>query len=119
MDELIKRLAETSEGSRELDAEIAKSLGWRLDQYGLQGVAKWLAPGENTTQLLPHFTTSIDAKLPWEEKLWWSIHSPNGFPPYDKWEAICCTPDGPEFKGEAKTEALARRIACLKARKDE
>lgn len=70
---------------------------------------------------LPEFSTSIDAALPIEKEGWWDISGPRCYlniptpsPNYWKatltlWEPMC------EFVGWGATEALARRIAALKA----
>ncbi len=60
----------------------------------------------------PHYTTSIDAKLPGENIVEMSKH--DGV--YRVWHADEYGEDGRQVKGEHKIEAIARRIAALRAR---
>lgn len=93
MTDLIARLEAATEGSRELDKAI------------------WLEIGESPMKLIlcPHYTTSIDAALPGED-----IHRVERVqsPTVTWWKAY----QGIHI-GQGKTEALARRIAALKARR--
>lgn len=63
--ELIERLEAAEAGSRELDAEVFRALGW-TDGHNVHGPAKnwWLNPqtGEHVDQL-ERVTTSVDAAL--------------------------------------------------------
>lgn len=100
---------ETEEGSRELDWSIGYSLpdrpGNMPQEFTVSLVGAWL----------PHYTTSLDAKLPWENiirvewlghrKVWKAFQQPESD-----------TTDFSLFIGEAKTEVLARRVAALRAR---
>lgn len=127
-DDLIARLEAATEGSRELDWEIAKYLGWS-SYWSSQTF--YLPPGEDegsdkTCLVLPAWSRSIDAALTlvppgwrlhrlgehvqnrgWDGKEWW-------------WEACFWRP-GPrdpfiDNGTRAPTPALALCIAALKAR---
>ena len=95
LSDLIARLEAATEGSRELDSEIADIVGYRHP---------------NGLMLWPRYTTSLDAKLPsenivscmWNSENWSALHDFGD--------------DRPLVEGIGKTEALARRIAALKAR---
>lgn len=98
--DLIKRL-ETEEGDRGLDYEIHSSLGLK-----------------SLRSQVPHYTTSLDAKLPNEQiievkDLRATVGWEKGFP---EWSAYCLVPGKTVCVGHGHTEALARRIAALKAR---
>jgi hypothetical protein len=58
LSDLIQRLAEATEGSRELDEAIALQCGWvRKD---VKHDFKWLAPNGQLFLIAPHFTASLD-----------------------------------------------------------
>ena len=107
MSGLIAKLEDAEVGSRELD----QLLGRYIDGLNEGSI---LLP--NT---LP-YTTSLDAKLPWENII--RVRSPTSSSrhgPY-KWEAFHATDTfGQGFYGEGHTEVLARRIAALNAREPE
>lgn len=101
---LIERIEAAPEGSREMDAEIARAAYPDLKQGG-DGL--WYISGTHVR--IEPYTTSIDARLPDENivetklKLsgkWIAMHARNG---------VACN-------GEGHTEALARRAAALRAR---
>ncbi len=99
MKDLITRLEQVTEGSRDLDVEIVWALGH--------------------TNEIPHYTTSLDAKLPGENIRGVSAPAPGeGWEGTwrEFWEAWHCNEDGKYFLGKGHTEALARRGAALKAR---
>jgi len=96
------RLEQAEEGSRELDAQIANEYG------GLTGMGyeTWDAIEAHA----PHYTTSLDAKLPWENITMMIWHAGE----FMAWHE---NEDGSLVKSpRMKTEALARRTAALKAR---
>lgn len=119
--ELVAELDQAKEGTRELDCEIHNSLtGRRCFVSGVfikdtDGIGHlW-----DASDLVPHYTTSLDAKLPGETIIrvkmiaittgnpwgWEAVHSQDGLANNSKY-----------FVGRGHTEALARRIAALKAR---
>ncbi|MFQ5741954.1 MAG: hypothetical protein ACE5HV_00015 [Acidobacteriota bacterium] len=117
MDDLTARLEAAEKGSRELDGRM---FCWRYNFvfnrvqigstiqlfYNHRDGAGQVATG------FPFYTTSLDAALPGENITLACI--------YDRekgiWRAVN-EADGIETYGFAKTEALARRIAALKARR--
>ncbi len=109
---LITRLEQAPEGSRELDCEIHNALyDTRLFVSGSE-VKNTNGIGEVWDADCPHYTTSLDAKLPGENIR--HVESPLGT---RRWEAWQCDGEGEiEAFGYGNTEALARRIASLKAR---
>ena len=109
--------------SRELDAKIARAVGWRWDWGGVLGW-EWVAP-EGRMRGLPHFTESIDCAM--------TLVPPTHF--YllifgCKADGYTCSLGGDELRGEgiihyadpavlkahAKTEPLALCIAAVRAR---
>lgn len=105
---LVRDLEEAREGSERLDWDI-------LGQFGNPGYDintcppdMWRAVGGGQYRPLP-FTTSLDAKLPWENI---KDVRHNGW----GWVAAHYDENGKRYEGEAHTEPLARRIAALKAR---
>lgn len=106
MKSLIAKLEQASEGNRELDVEVA----WAIGRPGSQ------IPGH--TNEIPHYTTSLDAKLPGENITQVALHDVvEGEPLGAVWEAWRTDPKtGHQTMGAGQTEALARRIASLKAR---
>ncbi len=108
---LIAELEKAERGSRKLDFKIGSYLGWsppiaRYREWGM-----WLAPGGEEAQL-PWWTTSLDAKLPGEDIIQTAEQMTGN------WMALQRRAKGdPAWEAAyAKTEALARRIAALKAR---
>ena len=128
MTDLIARLEAAPAGSRELDGHIALAAGWLVEFTETKesnvhwGFWKWTEPGLYGLSVdteyhgqefevaphVPHFSTSIDAKLPWEDIVT-VMKIPGGFVAEHVENHQC-------FSGEAHTEPLARRIAALKAR---
>ena len=99
--DLIARLeAALTEGSRELDGLIAVLI--RPGFYPSVGIAEKDAP---------HYTTSLDAAVPGE-----NIVEMYRFGPDLKFRVRHSWGDGRSAIGEHKSEAIARRIAALKAR---
>ena len=111
---LIAKLV-AGEGSRELDAAVFHA-AYPSVEYS-DRLEIWTYKGEHV--LLPHYTTSIDAKLPWEnivEMAWHEVveGEPLGL--------VCAawheTSDGSFIRtmgAHTTSEAIARRIAALKA----
>lgn len=111
---LISALEKASEGSRELDAEIALAVGWTQEKRGRELKKWWGSPPGSQYDWMrqsgpPRFSTSLDAGLPGEDiyrvervesptERWWKAY-----------QGQCI--------GQGKTEALARRIAALKSRR--
>ena len=107
MDSLLTRLEAASEGSREMDGLI--TIQERPGFYPSVAIAEKDAP---------HYTTSLDAKLPWENIVEMRYYiDPDGRD--SAYTTIHEAEDGRLFEGKAKTEALARRIAALRARGQE
>jgi hypothetical protein len=140
MESLIERLEKATEGSRELDAAIRFAVVgdmtrcnyeercWcenadKPDHDNENGCGKWLGLYDERTSYprnweddtrLPHYTTSLDAEIP-DECIVQVKRLTVGRAVGDKWVAINLS--GTDvFHGVARTEALARRIAALKAR---
>ena len=109
--ELIAAL-EATEGSRQLDLTIERlavgnvPLHWRV---GSQGAI--LGGFDDVNECIPHYTTSLDAKLPGEN----IVRSEIIFGGW--WRATHLGKKG-RHEGRAITEPLARRIAALKAMED-
>ncbi len=109
---LIARLEAASEGSRELDraihlvffADFIKERGMVEDGDG------WRDPGYGAIAPPQDYTVSLDAALPGERIV--SIRKCDDA----LWLADALDERGHAHFGEGKTEALARRIAALKAR---
>lgn len=127
---LIARLEAAEVGSRELDAEIARAMGWEVHNARRNGL--WVVPfGEHDTCdpeamfALGNYTTSLDAALALAERVldgWrWSVQQlgPN-------YEASLTLPNGvfllssdTEVYAIGKNPALALCIAILKAKQGE
>ena len=115
-DDLIARLEAATEGSRKLSDAVLLETGWTKDQITV-GNVRYVHYKDR-----PDYTTSLDAALPWERIVEVKFHeSPDGDA---QWTALH-VPVGQPFagsnivvsRGYGQTEALARRIAALKARK--
>lgn len=91
IDNLVARLEAAEEGSAKLTTEIAKLAG-TFKRYGT-----------------PHYTTSLDAALPGENIVRAQFYRTG------HWLAEHEGVDGMRYPAKAATEALARRIACLRA----
>lgn len=117
---LIERLDAATGPDRELDAEIAKTIGWSTFIFGGAGLC-WKDPAGHVRAEQPHFTGSLDATMTLMPK----INRPN-FP----WLAIKSNnPNNPigcrcelwldnvkNYNGRGETLAIAICIAALKAR---
>lgn len=137
-DELIARLEAAEEGSRELDYAVAEvALADMEITYGRgdcritvaeafahqrkhkiyspEYVGRCISPDG-----LPHYTTSLDAKLPWENIEEVALHDVvEGEPLGTVWEAWHRDANtGKRTMGSGRTEVLARRVAALKAREE-
>ena len=128
MADIIKTLEEATEGSRELDEEIYLWLHPPEPELTEAEIEEARQAGKSIIRnckfgLTPHYTTSLDAKLSWENIImttncictdgkvqWFAVHLPL-FPSF-------VGPNGAvnTYQGEGATEPLARRIAALKAR---
>ena len=111
MTDLLTRLENAKDGNRELDWAIR-------DQVCADA-------GEISSHIAPHYTTSLDAALPWERECYWEISGPRKYlnipsPVPNYWRAICRREVKAlywkDYEGWGATEALARRIAALRAR---
>lgn len=115
MQDLIARLEAATEGSRELDADIALVNGWeKVDPFSEDVCGppwRQIATGYRTMSC-PEFSTSLDAALtlvPEEEKGSFTLHVFEG--------GESAQAHVGEFEqGDAKTGPLALCIAALKAR---
>jgi hypothetical protein len=106
---LISRLEAAKEGSREMDQEIWFNHVWE---------------GQGDERDVPAYTSSVDAALSHEAEGFWEIYGPYKYlniptPIPNRWRAVLWY--GPElhakkYEGWGATEALARRIASLRAR---
>ena len=117
-DDLIARLEAAEEGSRELSELVAIAAGWRY-MPEVKHCWKWQSPYGKDLVAPPDYTTSRDASLPGEniyavrrniDGTWTALH---GVLRSDGAES------GETTKATANTEAIARRVAALKARESE
>ena len=117
MTDLLTRLEQATEGSRELDAAIAEEVHPLLKTYASdteRGAGHWTTPKDGKVYALD-YTTSLDAALPWENIVECRYYEdPDGID--SRWTAVHETENGEHIVGRGKTEALARRIAALRAR---
>lgn len=129
--ELIERLEKATEGSHQLDAEVAKAIGWEKRYISQEdAIGDWHAPG-GAIKPLPRFTTSLDAALTLVPEGW----SPSMFSwahpalsPLNELVRVSLVVEGtgagsdPLIRsyrvGEASTAPLALCIAALKARSE-
>ncbi len=109
MKTLIAELERAAEGSRELDGEIALSLGWVKHHAGW---AHWTTPEGLENRHVPFFSDSLDAALTLvPEGAYWAVRVS-----ISKFAGVV-TPLGYVVKDcVANTPALALCIASLKAR---
>lgn len=112
-DALLKHLEAATEGSRQLDGYVAYAIKpdeALMKEVGGQGISY-----ANCVDA-PHYTTSLDAALTWENIA--HVHAPDwhGAQPPGRWQAAHDCGEGRAVYGYGSTEALARRIAALKAR---
>ncbi len=105
MTDLLTRLEQATEGSRELDEDISRHLGWKH-----QGANVWRPPN-GCDQALAPFTRSIDAALTLVPEGW--IPCSLKWYPDHVWAHLEAL--GKLSEGSAATPALALCIACLRA----
>lgn len=118
MDDLIKKLAEAKEGSRELDADIALFIDWKLSSQKQTTFALACStyPGGKLAYVedfhVPQFSTSIGAALTLVPEGW------EGTIGVNKCNAGIYDKRNPTvgFGAVAATPALALCIAALQAR---
>jgi len=113
MTDIIQRLKDASEGSRELDVEIAKAAGWT---YTRDVEYCWTPPEQGdfrqSYQGVPMFSRSIDAAM--------SLVNEHGCDLYIRPSATtarCYPNEDEDVKAISKSPALAICIASLSARK--
>lgn len=118
IDTLIRDLEGASEGSRELDGEIALLLGWVKHHAGW---AHWTTPEGLENQHVPFFSDSLDDALTLVPEGWgWLVEV---WQREESWAQVVRRPEGSTkpsgvFEGaEAKSPALALCIAAIKARR--
>lgn len=117
MDDLIRQLEEATEGSRELDCDVARAFGYTPPSHPNSSV--WIRPDGKTAfhvNNLPYWTTSLDAALTLLGRDWkWLV---------EVWQddtgwAQVVTDKHLFYGAEAATPSLALCIAALRARKEE
>lgn len=112
--ELIAKMEAATEGSRELDGPIYRSHVEKPDAYWARN--DWW-PCEVTFCKrfnVPHYTTSLDAKLSWESIVRVECLRDSVGTVY--WSAHHQVSEDEVVIGHGNNEILARRIAALKAR---
>jgi len=120
---LIQRLQEATEGSRELDSEVALATGWthHIEQHDDDMTDDvWTDPSGKEHSCYHFFTRSIDAAMTLApEGCMWNLGgNPNGgfasagLFGASIWQGI------DQIHGEAPTPALALCIAALSAKED-
>lgn len=137
MPDLATQLEAATEGSRKLDCFLADGLGWHSANPAFEYVRYWrqFDPKNHAYESiswsppddwgggpwgtkLPHYTTSIDAKLPDENIVsvsWEDAYDWGGVVIGKHWVAVHFS-DPETYAGSHRTsEAIARRIAALKA----
>ena len=120
IDPLIRDLEAATEGSRELDGEIALSLGWVKHHAGW---AHWTTPAGLENQHVPFFSDSLDDALSLVPEGTWYWHIRKHKSRGRSHDAIVTlrkpgeTADKIQFQVNHKTPALALCIAALKARR--
>ncbi len=124
MKELISRLKQVTEGSRELDREIFDIAGTYVLEKRGRDRKEWLYKigGKDWERIdsyrFPRYTTSIDAALTLVPEGWFWIADNN--PMTGGYARLNAVPDigetMKEVAGDARTPALALCIAALKAR---
>lgn len=128
---LVQRLEGATEGSRDLDAQI-EVINWSLwssfraikfprlepDEVELAWSVDGVVSINGVEHEAPQYTTSLDAKLPWENIEQVALHDVvEGEPLGEVWEAWHVDPETRRrTMGAGWTEAIARRVAALKAR---
>ncbi len=115
-DKLIASLEGAQGGSRELDIIISFMLGdtstdaGKMIQLLVEEGYSWSVVSELLDEDVPPYTSALDAAVP-EENIVLALQSPRRA----KWAAVHQKPDGEQILVWAASEALARRIAALKA----
>jgi hypothetical protein len=120
MTDLIKRLEEAEEGSRELDARLAGVFSHDVES---DDGDFWWGPFDQQATRVPDFTTSLDAArdladrtLPgwaWEIRMDQDVAFVQAAPKW--WQEGLAAPDEDGVSAEGNTAALAICIAILKA----
>lgn len=124
--ELIVKLEKLTGPDREADVLIAAAIDWEgplvhrpvsqfiKDMGGVSAVVKSFdSGGLNAFRYIPEYTSSIDAALPGEDIVVTAELNPHPDKPEEKkWMAL---QRGAKIAAYARTEALARRIAALRA----
>lgn len=117
MDNLIAELEAATEGSRDLDGEIALSLGWVKHHAGW---AHWTTPEGLENQHVPFFSDSLDAALTLVPEGWvWHVQIDYELPGRaNLYNAVPGGKDDPpvHVQADGATPVLALCIASLKAR---
>lgn len=117
LDSLIAELERAAEGLRELDGEIALSLGWVKHHAGW---AHWTTPDGLENRHVPFFSDSLDAALTLvPEGCGWEISvDPDWEGKIPPSAVVCPIGESPQRRilTVAPTPALALCIAALKAR---
>ena len=122
MTDLLIRLENAKEGSRELDAEILRIARPEFaDMQFHPTVAGWLIGGDHKQpEYAPRYTTSLDAALTLvPEGCIWATSAYTTFATADvtlTGEGFLSASGDVEFEAQAKTPALALCIAALRAR---
>lgn len=112
---LVARVEAAMGADRELDAAIARIIGWRTPAgfYTGEGEPLGFDPCNNVAEL-PRYTASLDAaaSLVLEG---WRVRSLAYWPGLREWHTTLETMDDKRASGTAKTEPLARAAAALRA----
>lgn len=113
MTDLIEKLESATEGSRELDAQIATVLGFKVSWAGKAKhiLMYWCPLGQPAARRVPRWTTSLDTALTLVPEEWHITISGQN----DTWAGRLEHMRKPEQIGLAATPALALCIAALKA----
>jgi len=115
---LIAKLASAKEGTREFDVQVGKATGW----HGSNWAVGWLPPEVKLTeaefarhQVMPAFTTSLQAAVDLVPEGWAGGGRLVGEPPYAM-ELLNTNEDESGFvNSSANTPALALCVAILRA----
>ena len=115
-EKLIASLESAQGGSRELDIIISFMVGdtstdaGKMIQLLVEEGYPWSVISELLDEDLPPYTSALDAPLP-GENIVLALYSPRR----GRWAAVHQKPDGEQILVWAASEALARRVAALKA----
>lgn len=121
IEKLIERLERATGPDRELDCLIGVASGRYgrtqnipYDYFRIESETQHIYPRYGGDRLVPRFTSSIDAKLQGEDIVAVAEQKPHPDKPNEtKWMAL---QRGAKIAAYGRTEALARRIAGLRAR---